>query len=510
MQIQNIKMKTISAFAILTFLTLTAIPTIGFSQADVCKVTRNFYTGDGGTSESNDIKGSNGCKTIVMKTGFETITLKLGSLPATTADFTIVNYTATPGQNEISIKNYSDSGNEVETLDFDDDGKTAFVCNDNGRITITWKDVRFKHTANGGLYIKTTCEMTCDGAPKTNNNSNTQTTTTTSNGGNTVTTTSNSSSSSSTTVTGSSLPTNNTATPTAVDPDAQLKTEIANYETQLGEHTKSITAKEYELNEKKSKKQIDSIDAVIANYDIDILKQKRDETKYALERSTKTLNKTISVDAKQDYIAKEEQCKLKAKSLEASRNSLAETKTLNTASKKAKEDLTALIAKLDAEVKASVPQNTMDSLNLKVKQIELERSKSELEKNKLIEERTTKSLKGRLTDKAAQEYTSKENDYQQKINDCNNRIGEQQKLIKAESKKNKKENNKAKVDSVKVKLKLKLLEKNITSKEKDVEKYKKKNNAEKLAKAEKELADMKKEQADLQKELAGYDAQLKK
>jgi len=489
----------------ITFLTVSAI---GFSQADVCKVTRNNFSGDGGSSSSDDVKSSNGGKTIVMNTGFETITIKLGSIPAATADYSIINYTETPGSDQLSVKIYNPSGNEVDTYDFADDGKTASVCNDgNGKITVTWNNVKFKATANAKQIIPTSIEVSAGGAPKTNNSNPSSNTTTTSDGsGNTVTSSSSSSSSSTVTKSGAGVDNGTTTTtsnntPAPVDPDAQLKSEIASYETQLADQTKSITAKEYELNEKKNNKQSDSIETVIANYDIEILKLKRDETKFALERSNKTLNKTITVDSKQDYIAKEEQCRLKVKSIEAKRNPVAETKALNTASKKAVVDLNANASRLDSEIKASAPKNAMDTLNLNVKQIELERTKADTDKNKLIAERTDKALKGRLSDKAALEYKTKEDECQAKINNCNSRIEEQNKLIKAESKKVRKENNKAKVDAVKVKLKIKLLKKDIASKEKEVAKHEKKGNAEKAAKSKQELADMQKEMADLEAQL---------
>ena len=375
-------------------------------------------------------------------------------------------------------------------MDVADDSKTAFVCVANGKLTVTWNDVKFKHTANSKTFFKGSGEATCNVAKPANASSAANNT------GNNNTTT-------------NTTPPQTAVTP-AADPDAQLKTDILNYEKTLSEQTKQITTKEYELTDKKSKKQIDSVDAVIAKYDIDILKQKRDETKYVLERSNKTLSKKISIDEKQEYIAKEEKCKLQAKSLEAEKAKIIELQTLNTASKKAIADLPAQITKHEADIKASVPKDALDSLNLKVKQIELERTKVDLDKNKLVEERTNKLLRGKLSDKATEEYASKENACQQKINDCNNRISEQQKLIKAENKKAKKENRSAKVDSMKAKLRLKIVEKNISSTEKDVEKYKKKNNAEKLVESEKELVSQKKEQADLQKEIAGYEAQLKK
>ncbi len=475
--------------AIISLSSITLLPNRGNAQADVCKVTRNYFDGDGGTSGANSVKGSDGGKTIVMETDFETITIKLGSIPTTTAEFTIINYVETPGSDQLSVKIYNPSGNEVDTYDYNDD-KTAFLCNDGkGKLTITWKGVIFKQTANAKMNIKTSIEVTASGYTNTSTTTNAN-----SNDGGNITNNN-----------------TNTTTETApVDPDAALKSEIANYETQLAGYTKNITAKEYELNEKKSKNQIDSVDAVIAKYDIDILNLKRDETKLALERSQKTLDKKLSIDDKQSFISKEEQCRLKAKSLETDRNKLVETKTANMASKKAVTDYTASVSMLESEIKTISPVNRLDSLNLNVKKYELEKNKAELEKNKSIAERTDKALKGRLTEKAAQEYANNENNYQLKITESNNRIAEQQKLIKEENKKAKKDLNKAKLDAQKVKVKLKLATKEVASKEKSVAKYKKKNDTEKLAKAETELAEAKKKQSDLQKELDELNAIIKK
>ncbi|MBK8500580.1 MAG: hypothetical protein IPL52_17600 [Flavobacteriales bacterium] len=128
-----------------------------------CKDGNNYFATLGGSSSDQAVKGSNGCKTLVMDDGFEIVTLKLGSIPAETTEFTMVNHDAEPGEGEVSVKYYYYSGNEVETLDFADDGKTATVCVDGDRVTVSWKDVRFRQLVNGDGLIKTSCMMTCPG-----------------------------------------------------------------------------------------------------------------------------------------------------------------------------------------------------------------------------------------------------------------------------------------------------------------------------------------------------------
>lgn len=132
-----------------------------FAQSD-CKTTNNFFESLGGTSSDQSVKGSNGCKTMVMDDGFEVITLTLGSIPEESADFTIVNHDAEPGEGEVAVKYFYYSGNEEETLEFGGTG-TVHVCNNGGKITVTWSGVVFKGTANGKLNYKTKCEMTCGG-----------------------------------------------------------------------------------------------------------------------------------------------------------------------------------------------------------------------------------------------------------------------------------------------------------------------------------------------------------
>jgi hypothetical protein len=420
-------------------------------SAQECTITRNFFETLGGRSDEVKIKSSNGCKTMEMDTGFEKITLTLGSIPQASTEFTILNHDNSPGSSDVAVKYYYYSGNEVETLTFADDGKTAYVCKNGGQITVTWSGVKFRGVANGKVDYITKLEMTCGPKPKATSDQGATTTTTTTDGGNTKTITSESSSSSNTSINLNTPPA--TPAPAPVDPDAQLKSDIATLEQQLTEHTKTITAKEFELKDKKSKKQVDSVDAVIAQYDIDIIKLKRDETKLALERSTKTLDKSITVDGKQNYIAREEEQRQKVKLLESERNPLAEIKAQNTQSVKAVADLTARIKTYETDIAASQPANAMDSLNLSVKKIELERMKYEVEKNKLVTGRTGKAMRGKLTTSLTQDYATKEDSFQQKINDCNKRIGEQQVLIKAESKKVRKENTKAKVVAAKEKLK---------------------------------------------------------
>ena len=128
-----------------------------------CTVTSNFFETLGGSSSDQQVKGSDGCKTMVMDDGFEIITLTLGSIPAEAADFTIVNHDASPGENEVAVKYYYYSGNAVETMEFSDAGKTAHVCNNGGVITVSWSNVAFKGSANGNITYKTRCEMTCSG-----------------------------------------------------------------------------------------------------------------------------------------------------------------------------------------------------------------------------------------------------------------------------------------------------------------------------------------------------------
>ena len=129
-----------------------------FSQ---CAVARNYFETLGGSSTDQTVTGSNECKTMKMDTQFEIITLNLGSIPEGEADFSMVNHDATPAEGEVAVTYYYYSGNEVETMEFGDDGKTAHVCNNAGAITVSWKGVIFKGTVNGNINYNTSCEMTC-------------------------------------------------------------------------------------------------------------------------------------------------------------------------------------------------------------------------------------------------------------------------------------------------------------------------------------------------------------
>ena len=128
-----------------------------------CKDGNNYFSTLGGSSSDQEVKGSSGCTTLVMDDGFEIVTLKLGSIPTETTEYAIVNHDAEPGEGEVSVKYYYYSGNEVETLDFADDGKTATVCVDGDRVTVSWKDVKFRQIVNGDGLITTSCMMTCPG-----------------------------------------------------------------------------------------------------------------------------------------------------------------------------------------------------------------------------------------------------------------------------------------------------------------------------------------------------------
>lgn len=148
---------------ILFMVIILAFPTIKLSAQNECKITNNLFETLGGRVEGKLVKGSDSCRTMVMDDDFETITLKLGSIPAGAADFTIVNHDATPGANEIAVTYYYYSGNAVETLELEDLGKTAHVCVNNGKVTVTWNNVKFKGTVNGKISYQTMCEMTCTG-----------------------------------------------------------------------------------------------------------------------------------------------------------------------------------------------------------------------------------------------------------------------------------------------------------------------------------------------------------
>jgi hypothetical protein len=148
---------------IFSFLKLTLV-----SHAQDCATSTNFFESLGGRSSDQVVKGSDGCKKLVMDDGFEIITLTLASIPDGSADFNIVNYDATPGDGEIAVKYYYYSGNAVETMTFGDSGKTAHVCNSGGNVTVTWAGVNFNGTANGNLTYKTACEMTCKAASNDN------------------------------------------------------------------------------------------------------------------------------------------------------------------------------------------------------------------------------------------------------------------------------------------------------------------------------------------------------
>lgn len=128
-----------------------------------CGTGDNFFTTLGGTSSSQKVTSTDGCKTLVMDDGFEIITLVLGNIPAESGDFTIVNYDAVPAEGEVAVKYYYYSGNEIETMEFNDTGKTAHVCVNGTSVTVTWSGVVFKGSTNGNLNYKTDCEMTCSG-----------------------------------------------------------------------------------------------------------------------------------------------------------------------------------------------------------------------------------------------------------------------------------------------------------------------------------------------------------
>jgi hypothetical protein len=179
-------------------------------------------------------------------------------------------------------------------------------------------------------------------------------------------------------------------------------------------------------------------------------------------------------------------------------------KTQNITSSNLITDLTTKIAAKENEVSSFVTKNKIDTIDLQIKKVEVEVMKNRLEENKLINNRLSKTLKGKMKQDEIQASLSKEKEFKEKVTQAENKIGQLANERKEEARKQRKAENKEKVDKAKTKVKLKLAKNELESKEKSFAKAEKKGKWKPEEKAEKE-----KEIADLKIKIAEYETQLK-
>ena len=298
--------------------------------------------------------------------------------------------------------------------------------------------------------------------------------------------------------------TNTTPVEKPVDPNQVYIDEKLKNESELTEYTKKITTLEFEMSEKKKTNALDPVEEKITKFEIEELKYRSEERKNAIERLSKTIDKSITPTQSQNYIAKEQEYLLKANSVQKSKNELIALRDERNKFQKSSTDQAAFISQAELDLPNMPRSNKLDSLNYDIKKNQIQENKYRLAASNAGLERTTKTLNGTITADEKTKLQAIENDNNHQANNILTTINDLNKQKKAEEKAIKKEQRGDKVDNAKLKVKIKLVKNEISSKEKDLAKAKakKKPNAEDIAKKEQELNDAK-------AKLKEYESQLK-
>lgn len=326
--------------------------------------------------------------------------------------------------------------------------------------------------------------VNCDGTVGTS----TSTTTNTTNPTNTTTTT--------------------TTTTTTADPDQAIKDQKLALENQLVDLTKKITALELDINQNKAT--LSPIDLKMKELEKQELELRREECKTAIERTNKSLEKSLTTDGLQSYTSKEQEYKLKADALQKQRTELSALKNQNAVYAQQVHDYPIVLTKHKTDLSGMTQLNKIDSINYKIKTLEMEETSYKYEAAKIGLDKTNKQIENALskdtkphTDTHIQELQTKEEEYNKQASTTRVQIQEQLNFKKEAEKEAKKDANQVKIDNSKLKFKIQSMKSELGMKEKALakEQKKKKQDPAKIETLQKEIEQLKKDIAETEKQI---------
>lgn len=302
--------------------------------------------------------------------------------------------------------------------------------------------------------------------------------------------------------------TTTTTTQTPADPDQALKDQKTALENQLVDLTKKITTLETDLTQNKAT--LTPIDLKLKELEKQELELRREECKTAIERTSKTLDKSLSTDGLQSYTAKEQEYKLKADALQKQRTDLNALKNSNAVYAQQAHDYPIVMERQKTELAGMTQLNKVDSINYKIKSLEMEETSYKFEASKAGLERTNKQIENSLAsgtkphaDTQLQDLQTKETAFNDKASATNGQIQEQLRLKKEAEKEAKKDVNQIKMDNSKLKVKIQGYKSQLSMKEKALAKEQKKKSpdAAKVDTLKKEIEELKKQISDCEKQI---------
>lgn len=313
--------------------------------------------------------------------------------------------------------------------------------------------------------------------------------------------------------TGSTTPTtekDNTTTDntTSQDPDQALKDQKLSLENQLVDLTKKITALELDLNQNKAT--LAPVDLKIKELEKQELELRREECKTAIERTNKSLNKTLTTEGLQSYTTKEQEYKLKADALQKQRTELTSLKNQNAVYSQQVHDYPILVNRHKTDLSGMTQLNKIDSINYKIKTLEIEETSYKYEAAKIGLDRTTKLIENSVatgskphTETHLNELKTKEEEYTKSASSTSVQIQEQLRLKKEAEKEARKDANQVKIDNSKLKIKIQSMKSELGMKEKALakEQKKKKQNSAKIETLQKEIEQLKKDISEAEKQI---------
>jgi chromosome segregation ATPase len=303
--------------------------------------------------------------------------------------------------------------------------------------------------------------------------------------------------------------TTTTTTPTTTtDPDQAIKDQKLALENQLADLTKKITALESDINQNKAT--LTPIDLKLKELEKQELELRREECKTAIERTNKSLDKSITTDGLQSYTAKEQEFKLKADALQKQRTELSALKNQNAVYAQQVHDYPIVLTKHKTDLSGMTQLNKIDSINYKIKTLEMEETSYKFEAAKIGLDKTNKQIENALSkdtkphaDTQIQELQTKEDEYNKQASTTRVQIQEQLNFKKEAEKEAKKDANQVKIDNSKLKVKIQTLKSQLGMKEKALakEQKKKKQDLAKIEALQKEIEQLKTEISEAEKQI---------
>jgi chromosome segregation ATPase len=303
--------------------------------------------------------------------------------------------------------------------------------------------------------------------------------------------------------------TNTTTTATTTtDPDQAIKDQKLALENQLVDLTKKITTLELDINQNKAT--LNPVDLKIKELEKQELELRREECKTAIERTNKSLDKSLTTDGLQAYTTKEQEYKLKADALQKQRTELSALKNQNAVYAQQVHDYPIVLTRHKTELSGMTQLNKMDSINYKIKTLEMEETSYKYEAAKIGLDKTNKQIENALskdakphTDTHLQELQAKEEEYNKQASATRVQIQEQLNFKKQAEKEAKKDANQIKIDNSKLKIKIQSMKSELGMKEKALakEQKKKSQDAAKIETLQKEIEQLKKDIAEAEKQI---------